>query len=530
MSTTEQTGRKLRLTVFLIKDGYSTIDSFLDTGTLDSLAVHSTGAEGTLFYRGGFRSTPPWVSIFQDVPGFDSSKIVNLGSRALFVIRVAKRWFCFTFGYARHLIAEAGIERNFGLIVTLNLGDPEAIKAIDKTNISHVALQSREQAGRDVGFDGFEFDTDIDLLKAITAKGPVVDGEEQETFSGRDSVTVFTRVEVSSFSDIAKRLYKAYESTAYLKHYPWIDKITQERDSAVIANLDDALVSAINHDNVAKIWLAIPEVVTWEEVEGFAFRIPTPDPKKSGPALYPDVDLGHWLAETKLTGKLTLNSLTNRKVYQCFKDAKEPTTWSVYRCLNAEIDLNDKKYILNDGDWYHVDSDYVKEVDTFYKALPQSKLVLPNYGTKTEPKYLRDLGKTHANFAVMDGKTIMIGKGKSRVEFCDLFSKQNDIVHVKQYGGSSLLSHLFSQAMVSAELFLHESVFRTKVNSLLPSGFKFANPAVTPTASQYTVCVAIMSKVPGPLEIPFFSKVSLKHAARSIQRMNFKVTKLKIDR
>jgi uncharacterized protein (TIGR04141 family) len=120
--------------------------------------------------------------------------------------------------------------------------------------------------------------------------------------------------------------------------------------------------------------------------------------------------------------------------------------------------------------------------------------------------------------------------GKSRVEFCDLYSKNKDIIHVKQYGGSSLLSHLFSQAVVSADCFLHEIAFRQDVNGLLPPGFKFADPTKAPTPSAYTVCVAIMSKVPGPLEIPFFSKVSLKHAVKSLQKMNFNVTKLKIER
>jgi uncharacterized protein (TIGR04141 family) len=68
------------------------------------------------------------------------------------------------------------------------------------------------------------------------------------------------------------------------------------------------------------------------------------------------------------------------------------------------------------------------------------------------------------------------------------------------------------------------------VNGLLPQGFKFADPTKAPAPSAYTVCVAIMSKVPGPLEIPFFSKVSLKHAVKALQKMNFNVTKLKIER
>jgi uncharacterized protein (TIGR04141 family) len=52
----------------------------------------------------------------------------------------------------------------------------------------------------------------------------------------------------------------------------------------------------------------------------------------------------------------------------------------------------------------------------------------------TEPVYLANLAKTHPNLAVMDRKLIMIGNGKSRVEFCDLYSKALDVVHVKQYG------------------------------------------------------------------------------------------------
>jgi uncharacterized protein (TIGR04141 family) len=530
MSKNAQSGRRLKLTVFLIKDGYTDLADFLDVANLKSVAVSGGGTEGTLFYRGGFQSKPPWVAIFEDIVGFDSSKIVNQSSRGLFTIKVAKRWFCFTFGYSRQLISESAIERNFGLIVTLNLGDPEAIKAIDKTNISHVALQCREQAGRDVSFDGFEFDTDIDLLKSITAKGPQVEGEEQDTYSGRDSICVYTRVELKSFADIAKRLLKAYENTAYLDRYPWIGKISQERDSGVIAQLNAALVAAINAEEVARIWLALPDVIVWEQTDGFAYRLATKAAKKAGPALHPDIDLDNWLAETGLKGAVTLPRLVDRKIYQCLKDDNEPNTWSVYRCLNAEVDLKGLKYILNDGDWYNVESGYVKDIDNFYKAIPTSNLILPNYGTRTEPKYLKEVSSALADITLMDRKLIMIGGGKSKIEFCDLFSKKKDIIHVKQYGGSSLLSHLFSQAVVSADCFLHEVDFRKTVNNHLPAGFKFTSPAVAPPPAEYTICMAIMSKVAGPLEIPFFSKVSMKHAVRSIQKMGFKVTKLKIDR
>lgn len=112
----------------------------------------------------------------------------------------------------------------------------------------------------------------------------------------------------------------------------------------------------------------------------------------------------------------------------------------------------------------------------------------------------------------------MIGNRKSRVEFCDLYSKSLDIVHVKQYGGSSVLSHLFNQAVVSAECFLYESTFRDKLNYLVPVGFKLSDTSLAPVAKQHIVCLAIMSKV------------SLKHAVKALRKMDFKLTKLKIER
>ena len=527
---TSTVGTRHRLTVFLIKEGYDKIDAFLSVGSLKALPVSSADADGTLFFKSGFESQPSWAAIFAEVPNFNPKSMVNRGSRALYVTQIKDRWFCFTFGYTRHLITESAIERNFGLIVALNLGDPSAFKAIDKTNISHVSLQSREQASRDVGFEGFEFDTDIDLLKSITAKSPEVDGKEQETYSGRDSITIYTRVNISTFADVATRLYKAYQKKTYRKLYPWLDKITQERDSTVLASLDQVMVAKINSGDLDKIWLAVPEILNWEDIDGFTYRVPSTNPKKPGPVLHPDIDLNDWMTETKLRTQVTLNHLHDRRVFRCYKDATEPSAWPVYRCLNAEIDLGGNKYFLNDSDWYNVDGNYVKDVEAFYSSIPNSNLSLPPFGTKTEPAYLDGLKATNPQLAVMDRKLVMTGSGKSRIEFCDIYSKNKDIIHVKQYGGSSVLSHLFSQALVSAECFLYEQSFRESVQNILPAGFKFSDPKKTPAANTHTVCIAIMSKVKGPLELPFFSKVSMKHAVKALRRMDFKVTKLKIER
>lgn len=530
--TTKNESKKFKVTVFLIKDGYSKIEDFLTVKDFKVLEIKSASREiGTLVYKGGFQSKPGWVSIFNDVQGFDSKGIWNQSSKAILVLKHDGRWFCFTFGYARHLIDELAYERNFGLIVSLNLGDPTGMKSIDKTNVGHVSLRSREQSTRDIALANFEFNDDIDLLRSVTAKLPKEGkDEEQETVSGRDSVTIYTTVAVDAFADIAKRLYVAFNSSSYKKRYPWLGKIKEERDKQVVAALDAALAAKILNEELDNVWLAIPEPVIWEEIRGFSFkyRAETDDPQKAGPVLYQDLDIEAWRKAARIDPNLTADQLRHKKIFVYWEDGRDPSTWSVYRCLNAEIDLSKKKYILNDGDWYNIETSFVKEVSDFYDSVPNSKITLPPYGTDTEPKYLKAVAASNSALALMDRKEVMIGGGRSRVEFCDLYSNAKEIIHVKKYGGANLLSHLFSQALVSGDCFLHEAAFRVDVNKLLPPGFKLTNPTDQPTAKDYEVCIAIMSKVKGPLELPFFSKVSLKHAVRSLRNFGYKVTKLKI--
>ena len=528
MATTGE-GKKFKVTVFLIKDGYNKVEEFLGFKNFRVVPVQSNGKEiGTLIYKGGFQSKPTWVSIFEGVQGFDSKGILNQSSKAVYVLKHDDRWFCFTFGYARHLIDELAYERNFGLITSLNLGDPSGMKSIDKTNVGHVSLHSREQATREIALANFEFNDDIDLLRSVMAKLPRNDGEDQETISGRDSVTIYTAVTIDAFSEIAKRLYTAFNSTSYKRRYPWLGKIKEERDAQTIDALDSALASRIVKEEFEKVWLAIPELVVWEEIRGFALRYKSDEAKKAGPILYQDLDIEEWRKVARIDTDLSAKQLKTKKIFVYWQDGRDPSSWSVYRCLNAEVDLNRKKYILNDGDWYNIESGFVTEVNKFYDSVPISKIQLPPYGINTEPDYLKFVVANSSAYALMDRREVMIGGGRSRVEFCDLYSNNKEIIHVKKYGGANLLSHLFAQALVSGDCFLHEPPFRAEVNKFLPQGFKLANSKEQPIAREYEVCVAVMSKVKGPLELPFFSKVSLKHAARNLRNLGYKVTKLKI--
>ena len=114
--------------------------------------------------------------------------------------------------------------------------------------------------------------------------------------------------------------------------------------------------------------------------------------------------------------------------------------------------------------------------------------------------------------------------GRGRVEVCDLYSRDRQFVHVKRYSGSSVLSHLFSQGVVSAQLFLSDRSFRQELNERLPDALRLANPAAAITPSEFEVAFAIVARPKRDLELPFFSKVNLRNAAQLLQQLGYLVT------
>ena len=128
----------------------------------------------------------------------------------------------------------------------------------------------------------------------------------------------------------------------------------------------------------------------------------------------------------------------------------------------------------------------------------------------------------------MDKKNIRYGGGASQIEFCDLFTRNRVMVHVKRYGGSSVLSHLFAQGVVSATLFLQDSDFRRKVNQALPASHRLSRPERRPNVQHYEVAFAIVSRSRGDLALPFFSKVNLRNACQTLTGFGYQVTLTKI--
>jgi hypothetical protein len=186
----------------------------------------------------------------------------------------------------------------------------------------------------------------------------------------------------------------------------------------------------------------VPDLVQWGDIEGFRYQ-------DKSETLYEDLHIREFLNHVRDTRSLKVDRLKQRRAYAVFTDGRPPLQWSIYRCIHGEVDLDDHSLVLSGGKWFRIDQGFVTKVNAYVDGLLGS-YPLPNAKSdEGEPAYNRRVAK-RAGYTCMDGKNIVYGGGRSKVEFCDLFTKDRVMIHVKRYGGSGVLSHLFAQGAASA--------------------------------------------------------------------------------
>jgi uncharacterized protein (TIGR04141 family) len=510
------------LTIYLARNGIKPED-LVSASTATKLYNLTIGpnAQATLLIQVPVPKAPDWADFFENhIQLQDFGE--NSSTSAAMLTQVNGRYFALTFGNGRFLLQSDNFEDRFGLKVALNCIGEGTVRSIDKHSLDHLLRHTREQASREATTSEFGFDIEQDLLKAVTGKPK--NARYGERITGSDALHLSVPVGIDGLSGVLAELGDLFLDTGYRRYFPWIDQIAEVSDPSVEEQLHRTLVGKIQGEELNNIWMAVPELIDWDRVRGFRFV------SRKRTAEYHDVDLTRFIDSVGGPTAISSDSLRQQRV-RCVKhDGQKLREWSAYKCLYAELEDHGETFVLSGGKWYRVKTDFVRETDSAYNRIPDYDGAFPEFADDDEETYLaRIAGLDRKRFALMDQQFIYHGGGHSKVEFCDLFTAERDLCHVKQYGQASALSHLFSQGLVSGELFLMDEEFRRKVNEKLPPSHRIHRVRERPDASSFRVVFAIISNRPGALHLPFFSRLNAKHAARRLQAYGFRVAKAKIE-
>ncbi|MDQ8023163.1 MAG: DUF6119 family protein [Moraxellaceae bacterium] len=508
--------------VYLLKPACAIRDvvDAIGLGHQSALSVAVDGAsEATFVALRSVERPAAWIDFFSDQ---DSEEIQaalqkqrTQSASGLLLVRFEKAVFVITFGYGHTLLDDAHIDETFGLRVALNSIDPKSLKSLDRSNVEVRGHRIREQTPASTSLDDFSIDFDRDLVQAVA--GIPTDRSLGKTVAGFDSLSVRLPNESSKIGSALLRLLELSAKDDYLTSFPGIDNIRAVKATPTIDSLEARLIEALRTRAIDKVWLAPPEINNPYSPGRYrytGFRCKDE---------FDDIYIEEFLDAVPKLDKISSASLVSWKVHQLGPDGNTEKSWSLFRCIHAEFEVDKNTYILNAGKWYVVKSDFVERVNDVIGPLlskAAESACLPDYDHSCEADYNQYVGEAVAEAKVLDRRLIHgYGSPHSKIEVCDLLIRDR-LIHVKRYSSSAALSHLFKQASVAAEL-LCDASFRKLVNKAHPTT-QFPEEDDF-QRSQYVVCVAIVAKSVTPLNLPFFSRVALKNTLSYLRKIGYRV-------
>lgn len=508
------------LSIFLLKANIASFaDALKSSSTVTKCDVPLNGQITSLFYKQTPANSPAWVRLFRPHVGVSLDNLKNSGSAAVLLVEKSGRLFAVTFGYGKSLLKSDCYEENFGLKVVLNSVNPDKLRSIDAQSLDAVPVQIRSQAGTATSLSEFGFDVERDLIYAAT--GQPKDAEFGKQITGKDAVKLSVPIDLSDLGVLLDKLLTKSTAETYKENFAWIDNLSEVRDQTLLAQLDVAFGEKIKAKDFNRTWLALPDIIEWPDFLGFKYQ------RAKRGELLDDIDWHSYLEFVGGESPHTPETFHKHHVLCMSASSELPVhEWTIYKCAYCELELDGGTYALNNGKWYRVDEDFLGNLNKVIKAIPASTIALPDYEDNTEGEYNERVYEGNKDyFALMDKKNIPYGGGSSKIEFCDLFTKDQHLIHVKRYGGSSVLSHLFAQGLVSTRLLLAEIDFRVEINKRLPTSHMLQKPETKPNPSDFEVVYAIASKSPAAhFNLPLFSKINLRNAYRQLQLLNVKVS------
>ena len=526
--------RNVNLSIFLLKDDAENFEDYLKAPRLCSASKIKPeyGLDGIIFYPETASKTPKWKN-YVEMMAADAIIIDdNSSNKAVIIVKITNKVLAVVFGYGRSLLKENLIERNFGLKVALNIIDPRKMKSVQAATVEDLVVTTQRQASYSVAQEEFGLNIENDIMRGVTGKPD--DVKYGKTVTGKDALVTVVLMTLNELKSKLELYVSAYNKNTYIsKGFEWVDNVKEVKDELLKEELDYKLVSAIESKSTDKLYIAPADIIDWEKTNGFCFS--GIGKKTDNPENYSlEIDLIEYLSKidnnSNIYAKIKRDKLlaisTNEEVY---------STGNVFSSIIFQTTHEKDTFILVSGNWYRIDSSFFERVYTYVKTkIPVASVILPTCRNgESEGDYNKRVCDNNS-FSLLDCRLVSVSGGRKQIEPCDIFTKNKQLIHIKNKGKSAQLSHLFSQGKISAQCFVSDEEFRTQIYDKVKDklGDAVFNPVEKPVANEYEVIYAVIDSNTQPIydSLPFFSLLNLMMASQEFERMHIKCSVTKISK
>ncbi|MGX1478107.1 UNVERIFIED_CONTAM: uncharacterized protein (TIGR04141 family) [Streptomyces canus] len=453
----------------------------LDAALLDSLGAdphlpEALGVPAVYITCGMERTEAPWCEPMSRTTGIVVNESVR---RTAAVLLLAVDGVVYAIGCDQgyRLIPEHLKDKRFGLSFAIRQMDPNLIRGAvsrslgqARTDISlvpggaSVPLLGIRDHSRIVRSLGGYLDN-LPLTRSRYSLGKAVSAQ------GGCGLRIALGIEPEALLSDLRTIARICREDIPHPELEFVDHIVPVSDPTTLDTLHETLDDRLGRPDEGSFSVCVPSEHHTAYTEATTYM--TQINSDNGALLSDDFDLGYVLTRARLApsgrrlkalreGTVTLARGRRRGIADMLA-VTSALTW-----LETGVSLGSRRFFLMDGEWYEAGAAYVEECRATVRALfsPLPSVSLPSwedgesentYNNRVADEYNSEVADGQPRWLCLDTKNVANPlRPRDQVEICDLLTPDDTLILVKRAGGSSPLSHLFSQARVAVEL-LQES-------------------------------------------------------------------------
>lgn len=423
---------------------------------------------------------PPWLDFVNEKLDGNENKIhfdsYTKRPSGLLLVSIQNRVLAASFGTGGgSLLKKFQFHDDFGIKTAMNMcGNTELRQTKSSTHAFTTKITDRQLSKPS---EAFSFGlNENEFLQYISAHLPK---NSNVTLQGKDSLTLKIigeeKLSWEKLISYGKTFIAQYDSEDYKKlfpNYPNLQTVPKEKSE----ELDLKLVEMIKNEDYARIHLAIPEFIADDE---FSFSYTNYNKKEN--RVFSHIEISHLKSENVIDfDNPTIEEIGRKHVFAYSHEQDQILgyrKWELYRCFIAEIELQGEYFVLSNGTWRKVDTDFYNTITQFVDVVIEEEMVPVQFHNisisdkkrkqNREEVFNRKYCEINDSAIKFDQAKLRIGNGSKDKEFCDVLEYRNGnpawIIHVKKYGGSDSINYLFSQARFYCEFFLSDKVFLEEI-------------------------------------------------------------------
>ena len=496
---------------------------------------HNNFKEGRIYIASTEENTVEWLDTLNSYTKdfLEGDLYKNKSNKAVLMLKYEKSEekkeyiFSLVYGYGRTMLDDRYIVKNFGLRTAINLIEESNIKSLNSLNISRDYIDIQRQALSYVSHSDLQVNTNADILKSISGKAP--SSSNFSSMSGADNLRFSAKSDVS-LSELLKDVLNAYKSDSYKeKGLEWIDHIQAVRDSKIIASLDKEVINHIKNNSLDNPVIAPNKIISYLDIEGY-FISGMNSSHTFKENFYDDIpaeQFWKFISDKTNPGNI-IDKLKSSSLYYWLNDSSQKVS-SIYNCLFIEIEYENEKFFINNGDWFKIESTYYTDIKNKIDRIEKfNDPAIPSCAENwNEGEFNEKFAESApGRFKLFDKQNFKLEHyGHSKIEPADIVTIEKQFIHVKKGGSSANLSHLFAQGVVSAQLYKNEREFIDYVNSKFHKGYFKSDDKIEVI---YGIIDKRYNKEASKI-LPFFSMVNLSQHYDNLSSMGIKCRLLFIE-